>query len=87
MKNQKSSWPFEVPEPQWYSNQTIRWNKLASKGWRFSFRRIEGSVTLGMERKNVSIEFSVPESWSFRTVHTWFMERCEEFARAKVRKL
>lgn len=81
---EKSTWPFpDQPEPQWYREQTLRWAELCRQGWKWRSRLGFIFVTMRMERGDVSAEFAVPKTWEFQTIHTWMLERCEEFARAK----
>jgi len=78
------TWPFkDQPEPQWYRDQTLRWVELVRQGWIWRSREGCANVTLRMGRGDVSAEFTVPKTWEFQKIHTWMLERCEEFARAK----
>lgn len=87
-----STWPFpDQPEPQWYSEQKARWDKLVKQGWTFSDVRKVGKVCLQIERNGVVAAFEHPwgamsfqrGAMSFEAIHAWMLERCEEVARAQ----
>lgn len=65
----------------WYAEQTAEWNKLKEAGWRFGHPQKESdSVGIRIERNEVSAEFRVPRSYSFRRIHTSLLMSCKQFA-------
>ena len=78
-----STWPFkDEPEPQWYVEQTKRWEELANQGFKFTSGKDSDDAAILISKDGFSAMFAVPKSLGFRVVHIWMLERCEEFAKA-----